>query len=61
MVKGFVSAMMWGVLIGTYFPYLLLPLIALLGFKINKINKDFVLPPYNITRIESNVFVLATT
>ena len=41
-VRGFVSAMMWGVLIGTYSSiFIASPLIALLGFKIIKqINKD---------------------
>ena len=36
-VRGFVSAMMWGVLIGTYSSiFIASPLIALLGFKIIK-------------------------
>tara|TARA_B100001564_G_scaffold186808_1_gene156877 strand:- start:155 stop:1033 length:879 start_codon:yes stop_codon:yes gene_type:complete len=39
-VKGFVSAMMWGVLIGTYSSiFIASPLIALLGFKIIKQNQ----------------------
>ena len=39
-VKGFVSAMMWGVLIGTYSSiFIASPLIALLGFKIFKQNQ----------------------
>ena len=39
-VRGFVSAMMWGVLIGTYSSiFIASPLIALLGFKIFKQNQ----------------------
>ena len=39
-VRGFVSAMMWGVLIGTYSSiFIASPLIALLGFKIIKQNQ----------------------
>ena len=50
-VRGFVSAMIWGVLIGTYSSiFIASPLIALLGFQIiKKINKDFVLLPYSTT------------
>ena len=39
-VRGFVSAMMWGVLIGTYSSiFIASPLIALLGFKKIKQNQ----------------------
>ena len=48
-IKGFVSAMMWGVLVGTYSSiFIASPLIILFGFvKEKKTSKDFVLPPYN--------------
>ena len=50
-VRGFVSAMIWGVLVGTYSSiFIASPLIILLGFvREKKTNRDFVPQPYNIT------------